>query len=302
VGRRRDLINSLQDLSHCSDVVSCMAEKPTGGEYVHGTHQTEQSRLALMNDLMNTRTMAEIPVRPGDRILDMGSGLGQMSIALAKAAGPDGRVLGLERSPEQIAKAEASRSEAGLSAARVEFRQGDALNPRFLEGERGRFDLAFTRFLLEHVPDPLAVVKHMVLAVRPGGTIVLADDDHDVLRLHPEPAGLRSVWHAYMSLYERVGNDPHVGRKLVQMLHAAGATPVRNTWVWFGACSGNELFEPTVVNLIEVLRGARDRMIEERLTTNAEMDAFFDAIRAFAERPDAAVWFSMALAEGVRAG
>lgn len=278
-----------------------MADQTTGGEYVHGTHQSEQARLALMNDIMNARTMAEIPVRAGDRILDMGSGLGQMSIAMAKAAGADARVLGIERSLDQIAQAEASRSESAFSADQVEFRQGDVLNPPFREGERGTFDLAFTRFLLEHVPDPLQVVKQMVQAVRPGGRVVLADDDHDVLRLHPEPAGLRNVWHAYMSLYERVGNDPHVGRKLVQLLHASGAKPIRNTWVWFGACSGNELFRPTVTNLVEVLRGARDRMVEEKLTTSAEMDAFFEAMRAFSERPDAAVWFSMALAEGVRA-
>jgi len=277
-----------------------MADPSTGGEYVHGTDQTEQARLALMNGILNARTLAEIPIRAGDRILDIGSGLGQMSIAMAKVSGRSGRVLGIERSTEQIAKAAASRDEAGLTAEQVEFRQGDALRPPFQEGERNTFDLAFTRFLLEHVPEPLAVVKQMVQAVRPGGKIVLADDDHEVLRLHPEPAGMRRVWNAYMSLYERVGNDPLVGRRVVQLLHEAGAKPVRNTWVWFGACSGNELFEPTVLNLIGVLRGASERMIAEKLITAPEMDAFFASMQEFAQRPDAAVWFSMALAEGVR--
>src|SRR5919204_622789 len=102
--------------------------------------------------------------------------------------------------------------------------------------EWGSFDVAHTRFLLEHVPDPEAVVAAMVRAVRPGGRIVLADDDHDVLRLWPEPAAVRAVWQAYCGTYERMGNDPYVGRRLPALLHGAGAVPRRSTWIFFGAC------------------------------------------------------------------
>ncbi|MGH7242445.1 MAG: class I SAM-dependent methyltransferase [Phycisphaerales bacterium] len=278
-----------------------MAEISSGGEYVHGTHQSEQDRLALMNQILNARTLAEVPVRAGDRILDVGSGLGQMSIAFAKVGGAGSRVLGIERSPEQITKAESSRSTAGLTGSNVEFRQGDAMALPLHGDEHGRFDLAFTRFLLEHVPDPLAVVKQMVLAVRAGGKIVLADDDHEVLRLHPEPAGFGDVWSAYIALYKRVGNDAIVGRRLVQLLHDGGAKPLRNTWVWFGACSGDQMFGAVVLNLIEILRGATDRIVTEQLTTRSNIDACVRELHAFAARPDAAMWFSMSLAEGVRA-
>ncbi|MBX3380510.1 MAG: methyltransferase domain-containing protein [Phycisphaeraceae bacterium] len=279
-----------------------MAETRSGGEYVHGTHRSEQERLTLMNEILNARTLAEVRVRPGERILDVGSGLGQMSIAMAKAAGAGGRVLGIERSREQIARAQAARHAAGLEETQVEFRAGDALRLSLRDDECGSFDLAFTRFLLEHVPHPLGVVERMVRAVRPGGRIVLCDDDHEILRLHPEPAGLREVWRAYMALYDRVGNDPMVGRRLVQLLHEAGAKPARNTWVWFGACSGEPMFGPTVVNMMEILRGAGERMISERLTTATELNSCIEELRAFATRPDAAVWFAMALAEGIRPG
>lgn len=278
-----------------------MADAQPGGEYVHGTHSSEQERLSLMNEILNARTLAEIRVRPGDQILDVGSGLGQMSIAMATAAGIGGRVLGIERSLEQIARAEAGVQSAGLRAQQVEFRRGDALELPLSGAEQGTFDLAFTRFLLEHVPDPLAVVKRMVPAVRPGGRIVLADDDHEILRLHPEPAGFRAVWDAYMEIYLRVGNDPLVGRRLVQLLHEAGAKPTRNTWVWFGACSGDPMFDPTVTNLAGVLRGASERMASHGLIDLQAVHRFCDeSLRAFASRPDASVWFAMALAEGVR--
>jgi 2-polyprenyl-3-methyl-5-hydroxy-6-metoxy-1,4-benzoquinol methylase len=47
----------------------------------------------------------------------------------------------------------------------------------------GHFDVAHARFLLEHVPDPLVIVRTMVRAVRPGGRVILADDDYEGLRL-----------------------------------------------------------------------------------------------------------------------
>lgn len=281
-----------------------MAEPSTGGEYVHGTHETEQTRLALMNQILNARTLAEIPLRPGDRVLDIGSGLGQMSIAMARVVGATGRVVGIERSADQIAKASSGLREAGQAArdlAGVEFRQGDGLRPPLLESELGSFDVAFTRFLLEHVPDPLAVVEQMVRSVRPGGQIVLADDDHDVLRLQPEPEGFARVWRAYMELYTTVGNDPAVGRRLVQLLHQAGASPTRNAWVWFGSCSGDPMFGAIVANLAGVLCGAADRMVSEGLIDADAMRRFCDApLKEFAARPDAAVWFAMSLAVGVR--
>lgn len=274
---------------------------PSGGEYVHGTHRSEQERLSLMNKILNERTLAELAIREGDHVLDIGSGLGQMSIAIARRAGTGGRVIGVERSSEQIEKAVAAFRVSGLGPRQIDFRVGDAAEPPLLQGESGSFDVCFTRFLLEHVPDPLAVVRRMVQAAKPNGRIVLADDDHELLKLHPEPSGFTEVWRAYIELYRRNRNDPMVGRRLVQLLHQAGATPTRNTWVWFGACSGNDMFEPVVNNLAGVLQGAAPRLEAEGLVDGEAMQYLCGVtLPEFAQRPDAAVWFAMSLAEGVK--
>ena len=70
----------------------------------------------------------------------------------------------------------------------------------------------------------------------------MEDDDHDVIRLWPENAGFGELWQAYMAVYTRMGCDPIVGRRLVELLHAAGAAPCRNTWVFFGSCAGEQGF------------------------------------------------------------
>ncbi len=156
--------------------------------------------------------------------------------------------------------------------------------------------------MLEHVADPLAVVRAMVRAVRPGGRIVLADDDHDVLRLWPAPAGLAEVWAAYQRSYLRAGRDPIVGRRLVELLSAAGARPRRCTWVFFGACAGQPGFADLVENLAHILEGARSAIVAAGPLEPAAVDAAAAEVRSWGRRPDAALWYAMAWAEGLAAG
>src|SRR5213595_4141961 len=200
--------------------------------YLHGTSPAEQGRLSLLNRLMNEAAMRELAIRPGERIVDFGSGLGQLSLDMARAAGAP--VVGIERSEEQLARAERDPL--------LDLRQGDVADPPLRDDEWGSFDLAHARFVLEHVQDPVAVVRQMVRAVRPGGRVVLQDDDHDVLRLYPEPPGFMTLWRAYERTYDRLGCDPYIGRRLVSLLHEAGAQPVRATWIFFGACAGQPNF------------------------------------------------------------
>src|SRR5437868_4850405 len=82
--------------------------------------------------------------------------------------------------------------------------------------------------------------------------IALADDDHDVLRLWPEPPGFGPLWQAYTRVYDRLGGDPLAGRRLVWFLHQAGAAPRRNGVVFFGSCAGHPDFGLYVTNLAGV--------------------------------------------------
>ncbi len=271
--------------------------------YIHGTAPEEQARLARMNTLLNTRSLEALALKGGERVLDLGAGLGQMARAMIGQGAT--HVVGIERSAEQIerARALAKDFDPALDAA-FDLRPGNALAPPLAAHEWGTFDVAHARFVLEHVPDPLGIVKVMARAVRPGGRIVLEDDDHALLRLWPEPAGFDRVWAAYVRTYERIGCDPWVGRRLVALLHEAGAIPRTNRWLWFGACAGDAdgRFALLTTNVQVILRGA-----ESAIRQAGPMDAreFAEALDAFAKwsaRPDAALWYASAWAEGVTAG
>jgi len=270
----------------------------TESTYIHGTSPEEQRRLSLMNDvLLNPTSIREMALRGDERIIDFGSGLGQFSRAMARAV-PRGLVVGIERDEAQLGGAKRLAIESG-DTERVDFRRGDVLDLD-LGNEWGTFDVAHTRFVLEHVPDPLRVVQAMVRAVRPGGRIILADDDHDVIRLWPEPPGFYDLWRAYIRTYDRIGNDPFIGRRLVQLLHDAGAAPKRNTIIFFGGCAGMEIFDVLTANMIGVVKTARETILSMSLYDPDLLDVTLRAYESWARRPDAAIWFGMSWAEGVK--
>lgn len=267
--------------------------------YIHGMSAEEQDRLSLMNRLINEGSMRELAVASGTRALDVGCGLGQMARLIARAAGPAGRVVGIDVAEEQISEAKrlaAADGEDGL----VDFRLAGGAGFPLEDDEWATFDLAHTRFVLEHVSDPLAIVRQMVRAVKPGGRVALSDDDHDIMRMAPDVPGFADLWQAYVRVYDRNGNDPFVGRRLVSLLHEAGARPVRNTWMFYGSCAGAPHFEDYAENIIRVLEGAKDAILVNSLIDRRVFDDVITAMRRWAALPDAAMWYAICYAEGVR--
>jgi SAM-dependent methyltransferase len=267
--------------------------------YIHGTDREEQRRLSDLNVILNQASLGALAPRAGERLLDVGSGLGHFARAVAGVTGQV--VVGVERSEEQHARAVAL-ADADGEASRVDLRQGDALDLPLTAAEWGSFDIAHARFLLEHVPDPQAVVDQMARAVRPGGRVVLEDDDHAALRLWPEPPAVMTVWQAYVRTYDRLGCDPFVGRRLVSLAAAAGLVPRRIELLRFGACGTEPSFPPLVANLIDILVGARQPILDTGGCDAATFGVAVDALRAFGERRDGAFWYSVSWAEAIRPG
>lgn len=264
--------------------------------YVHGTDPEEQHRLSQLNELLNDGSLRELALKGGERILDLGCGTGQLTRRMAAAAGASGHVVGIDRSPEQLDQAR----RLSIDAEHIEYRVGDVTALELAEGEWSSFDVAHTRFLLEHLPDPLSVVRTMVRAVRPGGRIVIEDEDHAILRLSPTPDGFTRVWETYIESYRRAGNDPQIGLRLIELLRQAGAEPRRNAGVWFGCAAGDPMFQTWVENLLGVLHGARADILGTGLIQESHLEDAMEAVRAWGRRDDAASWYFMAFAEGRR--
>ncbi|MDH4069476.1 MAG: methyltransferase domain-containing protein [Ignavibacteria bacterium] len=263
--------------------------------YIHGSSSEEQRRLSTLNELINHSSFEQMNPRRGEKVLDVGSGLGQFARMIARATGE--RVIGVERDRDQIEECRRLGKTYGEEDL-LEIRPGDVYSLPLSVDEWGTFDLAHARFVLEHLDDPAVAVRGMVRAVRPGGRVVLEDDDHDLLRLWPECSGADELWRAYCSSQLALGNDPWIGRKLTALLHAAGAAPSRATWVFFGASAGEPTFPVYVDNLIGLLRGARAHIVDQGLIDEGLFEGGLQSLVEWKKRPEATFWYARAWAEG----
>lgn len=127
-------------------------------DYVHGYSAAEMRRLTRMQEILNDLELAALDLGGVRRLLDVGSGLGQMARALARRLGRPAVVVGVERDGRQR-QAAAEQAVAAGEQGLVEFRAGDGTSLPLSAAERGHFDLAHARFLLEHVTDPLACAR-----------------------------------------------------------------------------------------------------------------------------------------------
>ena len=150
-----------------------MSDQHDAGEpYVLGHTRRELDRLDLQGALyrdVTRRALVAGGVAPGIRVLDLGSGSGDVAFLAAELVGPDGSVLGIEREAGTV---EAARSRA-LRRAEVNVTFRVAAGSDLLED--GPFDALIGRFILMHQPDPSATLRGALRNIRSGGAVVFVE-------------------------------------------------------------------------------------------------------------------------------
>ena len=109
-------------------------------------------------------------IRPGERVVDCGSGAGADALIAARLVAPTGEVIGVDMTPEMLATARVNADQAGLS--NVEFREGLL---EALPVETGWADVVISNGVLNLVPDKAAALAEMHRVLRPGGRLLAAD-------------------------------------------------------------------------------------------------------------------------------
>lgn len=247
--------------------------------YIHGTSASEQARLAALNRLTNEQFVGFLDPSFARRILEVGSGLGILAARVAESA-PDATVVGLERSDEQLARAQFSWH--------VRFVRGDAHRLPFAAAS---FDLAYCRYVLEHVGDPMKVLHEMYRLLRDDGRIAAMENDISAMRYDPPSRAFDEVWGAFAELQRRIGGDGLIGSKLFRMLRHTGFRDIELSIQPEVHWAGSPGFEAWIENQIGNLRGAYDGLIESGLAPQARIDEAIADLAALRRRADTSAIF-----------
>jgi RimJ/RimL family protein N-acetyltransferase/predicted O-methyltransferase YrrM len=140
------------------------------------------------SDFMARRTIAShgqfflAHLTPGVSVLDCGCGPGTISLSIAQRIAP-GQLIGIDREPSQIEKAQTSASQTGQLNA--EFQCSEIYTLPFLDNS---FDRIFSHALIEHLSDPIRAAKEMFRVLKPGGIIGVCSPDWGGFVLAPPTA------------------------------------------------------------------------------------------------------------------
>jgi SAM-dependent methyltransferase len=191
---------------------------PTRG-YVLGHSDRELERLsaqARLIDPITRRFFRDAGIVRGMRVLDVGSGAGDVAFLVAELVGDTGEVVGVDRAPSALAVARA-RADA-QSRRNVSFREGD---PAEMVFER-TFDAVVGRYVLMFQPDPEAMLRKLADHVRPGGAIAFHEIDWDGARSFPPSPTYDRCCRWIVETLRIPGTETRMGIKLHATFVGAG--------------------------------------------------------------------------------
>ncbi|MGB8383489.1 MAG: arsenite methyltransferase, partial [Dermatophilaceae bacterium] len=171
-------------LGSCDDGSCCTADALDQDGSVFGSglyaddEQGELPQQALLASLGCGNPVAVADLRPGETVLDLGSGGGIDVLLSARRVGPDGFAYGVDMTDEMLALARANAAKAKAGTTNVEFRKGTIED---LPLPDASVDVIISNCVINLSADKPAVLREMVRVLKPGGRIGLSDgvaEDH----------------------------------------------------------------------------------------------------------------------------
>jgi len=191
--------------------------------YVMGHTDHERRRLALQAAILNPLTDAFLRragISAGMNVLELGCGIGEVSLIAARLVGPHGRLHCLDFDPTALETARGRIRSAGHD--HVVFDQIDIHD----HAPERPYDAVIGRLILVHTPDPLAVLRKAVSVLQPGGVAAFHEGDFTCCpRGYPE---MPLMWQALdwiIGCVGRIVSQPNMGAQLFYLMQEAGLQP-----------------------------------------------------------------------------
>jgi ubiquinone/menaquinone biosynthesis C-methylase UbiE len=184
------------------------------------SHRSDPRILGRRTLQRDHHCLAEL-LRPGFSVLDVGCGTGAITSGVAKAVGPHGHVVGIDR--DEVLLNLARREHAMLP--NLQFKCGDAMTLTF----RAQFDVVTAARTLQWIPKPALAISKMKQAAKPAGVLVVLDYNHATNEWAPDPPReFQRFYSAFLAWRHANGWDNEMADHLPELLRSAGLVDVKN--------------------------------------------------------------------------
>ncbi len=188
--------------------------------YPIGDNEAQTRRLITQAQLYDPSTRAFLRaagISRGMRVLELGSGVGDVTLLLANLVGPSGHVVGIELKPHAAETARGRLQAVGWR--NVEITVGDIESIQ-LDQE---FDAVVGRFVLMWLPNPRTILQRVVTLLRPGGVVAFQENDFTFSLVASAPLPLLEKVTALMTeMQNQTGPDFHMGLRMHQLYQQVG--------------------------------------------------------------------------------
>jgi len=189
--------------------------------YLMGRSDRETQRLIAVGDALNPFTrhvLHEAGLTEGMRVLDVGTGAGDVALLAAEIVGPSGHVIGLDQNPTILKTAFARAQAAGRD--NISFVAGDCTSA----AAHGRFDAVVGRLVLMYLPNPADTIRALADQLNPGGVIAFQDYNlsRESCRTSPPVPLWQQVWDWVVDTAARAGIPAEIGFGLRRTFLRAG--------------------------------------------------------------------------------
>lgn len=210
------------------------------------------------------RILEALTLKPGDRVLDVGSGPGHQVFEMSSVVGVTGRIDGIDAAESAVDIARRRCSEL----TNVNFQIGEASKLPF---DEGTFDAVMSSQVFEYLDDVAGALAEMFRVLKSGGRVLIHDTDWETTLWHssdPERmARIMNIWDGHLA-------DPHLPQSLGRKLTDAGFKNAHAV----GIVHVETAYDPTSVSAI--LMQFVDGYVVSRGVSQNEVDAWADDLRA----------------------
>jgi ubiquinone/menaquinone biosynthesis C-methylase UbiE len=250
--------------------------------YVLGNSIHEQERLKIQAKYLqqwSEQFLVSAGLEPGMRVLDLGCGMGDVSLLVAKLVGPSGRVTGIDRDRVVIEKARERIRDEG-SDTQIEFLHTELFS---FHADRS-FDAVVGRYVLLYQPDPVAAIRHAAEQVRPEGIIVFHEMDMaNRIQCYPDRTIFAEMYGLIAETFRRSGYWLDLGLQLTRLFLDAGLPwPTIKAEVPVGGEPGSFVYRWVTETLRSILPrieeyglNSADNLQIDTLVTRMEAEARF---------------------------